>query len=124
MGQIDKVRGKSDKYEARSSVEIGLLLYAGVQNAAESSCFTLARIRFKALCAFAALRDPTNITLTSAAIKKKFHPPAWILRSRVNASGTLTILHSPKLGSHSSPIAAAFRATLSSESCRFERLVA
>jgi hypothetical protein len=108
MGQIDKVRGKSDKYEARSSVEIGLLLYAGVQNAAESCCFTLARIRFKALCTFAALRDPTNITLTSAAIKKKFHPPAWILRSRV-------------MGSHSS---AAFRATLSSESCRLERLVA
>ena len=34
MGKIDKVRGKSDKYEARSSVEIGLLLYPGVQSAA------------------------------------------------------------------------------------------
>jgi hypothetical protein len=33
MGKIDKVRGKSDKYEARSSVEIGLLLYPGAQSA-------------------------------------------------------------------------------------------
>jgi transcriptional regulator GlxA family with amidase domain len=34
MGTIDKVRGKSDKSDAGSSVEIGLLLYPGVQNAA------------------------------------------------------------------------------------------
>jgi hypothetical protein len=36
----------------------------------------LGQNRLKALCNFAALRDPKNIALTSAAMKKKFHPAA------------------------------------------------
>jgi hypothetical protein len=32
-----------------------------------------------ALCTLAALKDPKNIALTSSAMKKKFHPAAWIL---------------------------------------------
>src|SRR5579863_2017073 len=32
-------------------------------------------------------------------MKKKFHPAAWILRSRANPSSTLTKLQSPKQGS-------------------------
>lgn len=34
MGTIDKVRGKSDKYETRSPAEVGLLIYPGAQNSA------------------------------------------------------------------------------------------
>jgi hypothetical protein len=64
--------------------------------------FYLRKARFSARWIFAAPRDPQNITLTSSAMKNKFHPATWILQSRATPS-TLTNLHSPKQGSVSSP---------------------
>src|SRR5205814_10276256 len=40
---------------------------------------------------------------TSVAIKTKFHPAAWILRSRAHTSKALRTVHSPEYASLSSP---------------------
>jgi hypothetical protein len=48
---------------------------------------------------FVAPRAPKNVALTSAAMKKKFHPAAWILRSSANPSNRLTTLQFPEQAS-------------------------
>src|SRR6185437_8993645 len=54
------------------------------------------RIRFNALSSFFGSGEPRNIIFASAAMKKKFHPALWILRSRVKVSQDLTIRQLPE----------------------------
>jgi hypothetical protein len=49
-------------------------------------CLTFSKIRFNALWTFVAPTAPKIITFTWAAMKKKFHPAAWIFRSREKPS--------------------------------------
>ena len=56
-------------------------------HAAGWNCFFMAA---QVKVTFFASIAPKNITFTSAAMKKKFHPAAWILRSRANPLNALT----------------------------------
>ena len=69
-----------------------------------NSCgFTFVRIQCKAFLTLAVPGAPKNITFTSAAMKKKFQPAAWTLRSSAKPSSPWTTLHLPEQGSVSSP---------------------
>jgi hypothetical protein len=61
--------------------------------------FTFRKIRINASRIFVAPIAPKNITFTSLARKKKFHPAAWIFRSREKPSRALTTLQFSKYGS-------------------------
>ena len=61
------------------------------------SCFrTFKQIRFNAFWILFAASEPKTVAFTSSAMKKKFHPAAWILRSRAKPSIALTTLQFPE----------------------------
>ncbi len=57
---------------------------------------TFKQIRFNAFWILFAASEPKTVAFTSSAMKKKFHPAAWILRSRAKRSSALTRLQFPE----------------------------